>query len=279
MSARAKRAWVPPMSPTTIRISGGSAWAGARTWARLSRARRAALPWWAPVAPSPVLASLDQRVDQAGIGEPGGVAERAEVVFGDLAQDAPHDLARTGLGQGRGEVEQVGAGDRPDLGADLVAQLVRQRLAFRLPLHQGDVGVDALALDLVRAADHRRLGDRRMGDERALERGGAEPVAGYVEHVVDAPGDPVIAVLVAAAAIAGEISAPVGAEIGLGEALVIAVDGTHLPRPGAGDAQVARAGAGDRAAVAVDQLRHDAEEGLAGRARLHVVRAGQGGDH
>src|SRR5690606_33913554 len=63
------------------------------------------------------------------------------------------------------------------------------------------------------------------------------------------------------------------------EALVIAVDGTHLPRPGAGDAQVARAGASDRAAVAVDQLRHDAEEGPAGRAWLHVVRAGQGGDH
>ena len=72
---------------------------------------------------------------------------------------------------------------------------------------QGDVAIDALALDVVRVADHRRLGDLGVADQRAFDLGGAEPVAGDVEHVVDPAGDPVIAVLVAAAAVAGEIFA------------------------------------------------------------------------
>jgi hypothetical protein len=65
--------------------------------------------------------------------------------------------------------------------------------------HQGDIGVDALALDVVREADHGRFGHLRMRDQRAFHFGGADAVAGHVDHVVDAAGDPVVAVLVAAA--------------------------------------------------------------------------------
>jgi hypothetical protein len=83
----------------------------------------------------------------------------------------------------------------------------------------------------VRHADHGGLGDLGMGDERAFDFGRAHAVAGDVDHVVDTAGDPVIAVLVAAAAVAGEILAAIGAEIGLEEALVIAPDGAHLARP------------------------------------------------
>ncbi len=70
-----------------------------------------------------------------------------------------------------------------------------------------------------------------MRDQRALDLGGAEAVAGDVEHVIDAAGDPVIAVLVAAAAVAGEIVALVLGEIGVDEALMVAIDGAHLARP------------------------------------------------
>src|SRR3546814_10635705 len=48
-------------------------------------------------------------------------------------------------------------------------------------------------------------------DQCAFHFGGADAVAGDVDHVINAPGDPVIAVSVAAAAIAGEIHARVGA--------------------------------------------------------------------
>ena len=61
------------------------------------------------------------------------------------------------------------------------------------------VGVDPLALDRVREADDRGLGHRLVRDERALDLGGAQPVPRHVQHVVDAAGDPVVAVLVAPA--------------------------------------------------------------------------------
>jgi hypothetical protein len=54
-----------------------------------------------------------------------------------------------------------------------------------------------------------------MRDQRAFDLGGAHAMAGDVDHVVDPAGDPVIAVGVAAAAVAGEILAGIGREIGL----------------------------------------------------------------
>ena len=72
-------------------------------------------------------------------------------------------------------------------------------------------------------ADHGGLGDSRMRDQRTLDFGRAEAVAGDVEHVVDAAGDPVVAILVAAAAVAGEVLALVGREVRLHETLVVTV--------------------------------------------------------
>jgi hypothetical protein len=46
--------------------------------------------------------------------------------------------------------------------------------------------------------------------QRALDLGGAQAVAGDVEHVIDAAGDPVVAILVAAGAVAGEVLAGIG---------------------------------------------------------------------
>ena len=47
----------------------------------------------------PVLAIVDQAVDDTGIGQGGGVAQIGEIVFGDFAQDAAHDLAGSGFGR------------------------------------------------------------------------------------------------------------------------------------------------------------------------------------
>src|SRR5437660_762200 len=80
----------------------------------------------------------------------------------------------------------------------------------------------------------------------------AHAVPRDVDHVIDAPGDPVIAVAVASAAVAGEILALVGREISLLEAGVIAIDGTHLPRPGFGDAEIALAFTREHIAIGVD---------------------------
>ena len=140
-------------------------------------------------------AVLHQILDHARIGEGRGVAEIAEIVLGDLAQDAAHDLARARLGQAGRPLDDVGRGDRPDLlahpGDQLLAQLVGRVLAGL----ERDVGVDALALDVVREADDGGLGHLQVGDQGAFDLGGADAMARDVDHVVDPAGDPVVAVL------------------------------------------------------------------------------------
>ena len=178
---------------------------------------------------------------------------------------------------GRDE-DPVRSGDRADRLAHLLLERAHQLL--RIPglelRRDEDVGEDAGALDVVREADHRRLGDRRVRDQRALDLGGAQPMAGDVEHVVDAAGDPVVAVLVAAAAVAGEVEPGIAREVGLAEARVIAPDRPRLAGPGAPEAEVARhAVAVELLALLVDQHRLDAEERQRRRAGLGRRRAGQ----
>src|SRR5438105_4681434 len=85
-------------------------------------------------------------------------------------------------------------------------------------------------------------------------------VLAVLDEVIDAAGDPVITVGVAAAAVAGKILALVSREIGLLEAGVIAIDRAHHPRPRLADAEIARGFAVLHLAVGIDDLRHHAEE-------------------
>ena len=88
-------------------------------------------------------------------------------------------------------------------------------------------------------ADDRRLGHLGVGDQRRFDLRRPQAVARHIDDVVDAAGDPVVAVGIAPAAVAGEVLALVGREIGLDEAVVVAVDRAHLARPGIDDAQIA----------------------------------------
>ena len=98
---------------------------------------------------------------------------------------------------------------------------------------QGDEGADRLAGVLVGLADHRRLGDLRVGDDRRLDLGGREPVAGDVDDVVDPPDHPEVAVLVLARGVADQVGLLAEArEVGLDEALVLLVEGAQHRGPG-----------------------------------------------
>ena len=54
-------------------------------------------------------------------------------------------------------------------------------------------------------ADHRSLGHRLVGHQGGLDLGGAQPVAGDVDDVVQAAHDPEIAVLILAGAVFGVV--------------------------------------------------------------------------
>ncbi len=84
------------------------------------------------------------------------------------------------------------------------------------------LGVDALALDIVREVDHGRLRDVIVRDQRALDFRGARAVAVDIDVVVDAAGDPGIGLGAAPAAGTRTTLTLVDREIGPLEAGVIA---------------------------------------------------------
>ena len=128
-------------------------------------------------------------------------------------------------------------------------------------LHQGHVGIDTLPLDVMGEAHHCGLGDRVMQHQRAFHLGGAHAVPGDVDHVIHASGDPVVTVFVAARAVAGEILAGEHLEIGVDEALMVAINGAHLAGPGTLDAQGAGNGPVQFMALVVHQARLHAKTG------------------
>ena len=126
----------------------------------------------------------------------------------------------------------------------------------------------------MRETDDGSFRDGRVRHERALDLGRAEAVARDVDHVVDSARDPVVAVFVAARAVAREVLAGILLEIGVDEALMIAVNGAHLAGPAVEQHEVAGRFAFEDLALLVDDRRPDAEEGLRRGARLQHRRAG-----
>mmetsp|Transcript_17377 Transcript_17377/g.56878 ORF Transcript_17377/g.56878 Transcript_17377/m.56878 type:complete len:544 (-) Transcript_17377:204-1835(-) len=82
-----------------------------------------------------------------------------------------------------------------------------------------------------------RLGALRMRHERALHLGRADAVAGDIDHVVDAPSDPVVAILVAPCAVAAKVVPREGGEVRGFISRVIAEERAHHARPRRFDAQ------------------------------------------
>src|SRR6202048_3128892 len=89
-----------------------------------------------------VLPVRDEIVDDGGIGQCRGIAEASRLVLGDLAQDAPHDLAGARLAQAWRELDLVGGRDRAYILAHPSHQFLAQFLARLGAAHQRDIGVD-----------------------------------------------------------------------------------------------------------------------------------------
>src|SRR5690606_33512516 len=177
---------------------------------------------------SAVLAGLDEVVDYTGIGEGSRVSQVLNLVGGNLAQYATHDLAGTGFGQARGELKYLGARKGADLFGHEGGQLLRQFVRLRNSLHQRDIGVDGLPLDLMGITDNSGLCHLGVQHQCALDLRGSQSVTGNVDHVIHAAGHPVVSVLVPPRAVAAEIVSGIGAVIGSDAALMVTVDRPQL---------------------------------------------------
>ncbi len=176
-------------------------------------------------------------------------------------------------------MQYVRRGKRADLLTHPVTHLGIQLWRRLFAVVQGNVGVNRLALNVVRNANNRRFGDFRMRHQRRFNLCRAETVAGDVKHVVHAPGDPVISVFITARAVAAEVHVFKGGEVGLFEALMIAEQGTRLSRPGVDDHQVAFGSTFLRVAFVIHQRRLHAKERLSCGAGFQPRSAGHWGDH
>src|SRR5690348_17801960 len=96
-----------------------------------------------------------------------------------------------------------------------------------------------------------------MIDQCAFDFHGANAMSGDVHYIVHPPEQPVVAVFVSFAAVAGEVFARKTAPVGLYETLGIAVNGAHHGRPWLGENQVTTAALWDRIPMLVD---HRSEE-------------------
>ena len=140
-------------------------------------------------------------------------------------------------------MDLIGLRNRANFSAHPSGKLLAQLFAGRLAGHERHIGVNALALDVMRIANDGGFRHMHMRHQRAFHLRRAHAMAGHVNHVIDAARDPIIAILIAAAAIAGKIFSGIGGEIGFHEAIMIAIDRAHLPRPGIGDDEIARTSA------------------------------------
>jgi hypothetical protein len=160
----------------------------------------------------------------------------------------------------------------------MLDQFLLEIVGWLLASVQGDVAVDALALDIVRITDNGCFGNLWVRDKCAFDFGCSHAVAGNVDDVIDATGDPVVAILVAAGTVTGEVVARIRREVGLHEALMVLVDGAHLTWPAIFQDQVAVRCAFQFRTLVVDECWANAEEWIGCRTGFQFRRASQRGD-
>ena len=175
-------------------------------------------------------------------------------------------------------MDQLRFSEAADLFADQRQQFLFQRVVELRTVHGRDEGIDALALDVMRIADHRRFSDGIVQHQGAFYFGSANAVAGDIDHVIYSAGNPVVTVFVAACTIAREVITGVGLEIGVDHALMVAIDAANLARPTLLDRQYATACAWYLIALLIKQHGLHAEERSGGRTGLEVGGTGQRGD-
>ena len=119
------------------------------------------------------------------------------VTLGDFTQDAAHDFTGTRFWHAFGKLDFLRRGVRADVGPDGFNNFPFHLVSRRLAGFKGDEGIDRVAFNVVRVADDCSFCNGRMRADRALDLSGAKVVPGNDDDVVDAPGDRIVAVLIA----------------------------------------------------------------------------------
>mmetsp|Transcript_56967 Transcript_56967/g.131071 ORF Transcript_56967/g.131071 Transcript_56967/m.131071 type:complete len:201 (-) Transcript_56967:194-796(-) len=144
-----------------------------------------------------------------------------------LPQNSAHNLPTPRLRQTRSPMNRIRSRKRTNDGPHFAHKLLLQAVNVFLSLHQSHVAVNALPLDLVREANHSGFSDLRMRDQSRLDLCRPDAVPRHIDHIIHAPGQKVIPILVALATVARKIVALELTEIRLLETRVVPKNGSH----------------------------------------------------
>ena len=145
--------------------------------------------------------------DHAQVFQRGGIAFHVSA-GGEFAQKAAHDFAAARFWQRVGEADVVGLGQRADFLGDPLSSILLSVAGDGLRPFSSVTNA-AMAWPLISSGRPTTAASATasMRDQRGFHFHGAEPVAGDVQHVVDAAHDPEVAVFIFARAVAGEVHA------------------------------------------------------------------------
>jgi hypothetical protein len=148
---------------------------------------------------------LDNIIHHARITQRARITQTIFLTTQNLPKNPPHDLPRPCLGQVHHDKDLFRRGERADALPHLQDEVFLGLVVVGVCVFEGDEGVNGLAGEFVGDADDGGFGHERGFDERGFDLGGGEAVAGDVDNIVDAAADPVVAVVVAGGAVAGEL--------------------------------------------------------------------------
>mmetsp|Transcript_45543 Transcript_45543/g.114596 ORF Transcript_45543/g.114596 Transcript_45543/m.114596 type:complete len:288 (-) Transcript_45543:1597-2460(-) len=157
------------------------------------------------------------------------------LVLGNLAQDAAHDLARTGFGKTGRNNQAIRLRDRTDQFANVLFQTSNDIFFVLEALSDGAERNNSLTLDWIRDRDNSRFGAHVRLGESTLNLGRAQTMSSFRDHVINTTADPNVAVLVLATSIASKVKAWILGNIGGFIARVITVHGSRHTGPSAAD--------------------------------------------
>jgi len=119
---------------------------------------------------------IDEIVDNRGLGECRSIAQIAEIVFRDFSQNTAHDFSGSSFWQARRPLQPIWRRDRPNFLSDPLHQLFPQFVRGFLAQIQGDIGVNALSLDIMRRTDHGSFRYALVRDQGGFDLGGTHSV-------------------------------------------------------------------------------------------------------
>jgi hypothetical protein len=124
----------------------------------------------------------------------------------NLSQDTTHDLSTSSFGQIRDDENCLGSREGTDALSDLENEILSQLIVDLITVLDGNEGVNGLAGELIRDTNHSRFSDGVVLDQRSLNLGSRQTMAGNVDDIINTASDPVVAFVVTSCSVARELA-------------------------------------------------------------------------